>query len=165
MWLKLNIAHTRGHGTSEAQFGDGGFTCLAAYNKSLTSSGRWLSTYLESGFSEEDVLKNCNVWWNHSYRKVFIDRGGVEILCSLLTPSTRVLHQDQTNWHLLLGAWVWLWSIHCFLQRVCGWMGILTPTHMIPLYHNVFPIRYLDGDHIFRNPNDNIRHHLIMLRH
>jgi len=42
---------------------DEGLACIAAYNKSLTSSGR----------------------------KVFIDRRGVEILCSLLKPSTRVL--------------------------------------------------------------------------
>merc|ERR1719192_1110928 len=40
-----------------------GTACMAAYNKSLTSSGR----------------------------KVFIDRGGVEVLCSLLKPSSRVL--------------------------------------------------------------------------
>ena len=63
---------------------DEGFACLAAYNKSLTSAGRSFSCFPvaqpESCFTEVNAL-----------RKVFIDRGGVEILCSLLKPSTRVI--------------------------------------------------------------------------
>ena len=84
---------------------DKGFACLAAYNKSLTASGRWFwSSYLSACFkfnslkhfiADQAMHWYCFEIFTIVHRKVFIDRSGVEILCSLLKPSTRVFHQDQ----------------------------------------------------------------------
>ena len=60
----------------------------------------WCLTTLNLNSLEHFIVDQAMHWYcfdtfTFVHRKVFIDRSGVEILCSLLKPSTRVFQQDQ----------------------------------------------------------------------